>query len=186
MPCCKLVASVFAATAAAETRKKPGFLPFLTPNPSSEIILEVAEMISAIANFISAIADLILEVAGIILEITEIALAVAEIILEVSEMILEVAETSSVNAFFSFAVAEATSALADLDSASAVFGFANAGLRPARAEMLREGGPGFSPVLPLAGQKMWNDRFGETARIPGVGLTKAGNKSWHLKSASGM
>ena len=100
MPCCKLVASVFAATAAAETRKKHGFLPFLTPNPSSEIILEVA-------YFISAIADLILEVAGIILEITEIALAVAEIILEVSEMILEVAETSSVNAFFSFAVAEA-------------------------------------------------------------------------------
>ena len=172
MPCCKLVASVFAATAAAETRKKPGFLPFLTPNPSSEIILEVAYFISAIAYFISAIADF--------------ALAVAEIILEVSEMILEVAETSSVNAFFSFAVAEATSALADLDSASAVFGFANAGLRPARAEMLRAGGPGFSPVLPLAGQKMWNDGFGETARIPGVGLTKAGNKSWHLKSASGM
>jgi hypothetical protein len=45
--------------------KKPGFLPFLAPNPSSKIILEVAEIVLEGAEIISANAPSILAIAEI-------------------------------------------------------------------------------------------------------------------------
>jgi len=52
--------------------KKPGFLPFLAPNPSSKIILEVAEIVLEGADFILEGAEIISANAPSILAIAEI------------------------------------------------------------------------------------------------------------------
>ena len=59
--------------------KKPGFLPFLAPNPSSKIILEVAEIVLEGADFILEGAETVLEVAEIISANAPSILAIAEI-----------------------------------------------------------------------------------------------------------
>jgi hypothetical protein len=59
--------------------KKPGFLPFLAPNPSSKIILEVAEIVLEGADFILEGAETVLEVAEIISADAPSILAIAEI-----------------------------------------------------------------------------------------------------------
>ena len=59
--------------------KKPGFLPFLAPNPSSKIILEVAEIVLEGADFILEGAETVLEVAEIISANAPSILAISEI-----------------------------------------------------------------------------------------------------------
>jgi len=59
--------------------KKPGFLPFLAPNPSSKIILEVAEIVLEGADFILEVAEIVLEGAEIISANAPSILAIAEI-----------------------------------------------------------------------------------------------------------
>ena len=72
--------------------EKPVFLPFLAPNPSSKIILDVS-------NFISEVAESILEV--------------TEPVSEVAESILELAGLGSEDAEFGLAIADFVSAIAD-------------------------------------------------------------------------
>jgi hypothetical protein len=52
--------------------KKPGFLPFLAPNPSSKIILEVAEIVLEVAEIVLEGAEIISANAPSILAIAEI------------------------------------------------------------------------------------------------------------------
>jgi hypothetical protein len=87
--------------------KKPVFLPFLAKNPSSKIILEVAEIISAIADFVLEDAETVLEVAETISANAFSISAIAEIGLETADFILE-------DAFLVLEVAETTLAIADL------------------------------------------------------------------------
>jgi len=66
--------------------KKPGFLPFLAPNPSSKIILEVAEIVLEVAEIVLEGADFILEGAETVLEVAEIISADAPSILAIAEI----------------------------------------------------------------------------------------------------
>jgi len=59
--------------------KKPGFLPFLAPNPSSKIILEVAEIVLEVAEIVLEVAEIVLEGAEIISANAPSILAIAEI-----------------------------------------------------------------------------------------------------------
>jgi hypothetical protein len=79
---------------------------FLAPNPSSKIILEVAEIISAIAILSLEIAETGSAIAFSALSIAQIGSANTFFILEVADSILELSGLVSVNAGFGSATAD--------------------------------------------------------------------------------
>jgi hypothetical protein len=156
--------------------KKPGFLPFLDQNPSSKMILEVADFILEVAEMVLEVAEMVLAATESTLEVTGGALAVAKTVLEVGETILEVTGT----------VLAATES--SLEAAGTVLEvvagmLANAGFRRAPAGTVRAAG---LPKLPCPRQKMWTDSFRDSAKIGRWFNPGWGKKTWHLKSVNGM